>query len=254
MVYIILVIILQMTVLFEYLQSNVKVKTVFDWSLSEMDTRGDLAHGSWHIFKVLSNLLEIKDEFEFNEIELEHASICALLHDVCDKKILTKPRETHLNEMRALLDTIYDDSGTVEYLVEITTSISFTKWFNGEIPLHICADNIFMAVQLADSLEQLGINGVFRVGIHIGEKHVNETSSVSKFDLMGKDNGVNSCEYFLGDTGKFTKVGEFLLEHFSSSRKIRKMIKKRIELMNYFYDSQLKEYCTYMNQKASQHK
>lgn len=226
-----------------YIQTNENVKKIWLWSKKEMDARHDLSHSSWHILQVAKNIYMYRTEFLLDDQELECAIICGLLHDVCDRKILVKSKEDHIRDLRELLYSLYGDLKTetqIETLVEIILNISITKWLNGQIKEELIQNPIFLIVQLSDSMEQLGMNGIFRIGLHVGEKFVEENESAYIYKKGVND--YKSCMFFLGEEGKFMKIGNFLLDKYGFSPMIVYDISFRLKLLRLFYVENLKNY------------
>lgn len=228
-----------------FIKQNRNIQFVWKWASREMDTRHDLVHGSWHICNVMQNIYRYQTDFHLTHQELEDAMICGLLHDVCDKKILIKPKEQHVADIQLLLSALYhqqpEQQSKITLLTDISTNISFSRWYAGLIPETITANKIFLIAQLADSLEQLGYNSIFRIGLHVGQEFIKSKEQGASIHLH-ELHTVNSAMYYFKPNGKFAQIVTMLKDKYRDYDTILKEIDQRSAIVEDFYQHSLQPY------------
>lgn len=154
------------------------IKRAIDYVENIFDGNSD-GHGADHSIRVYNNALNIRKAFECNEL---YVDLGALLHDVDDHKLFNN--KNNENARKFLIENDFD-SESIEDIIEIINSVSFTK-NKGTKPktLEACI------VQDADRLDAIGAIGVARTFMYSGKNGRGIEDSLSHFDeklLLLKD-------------------------------------------------------------------
>ena len=230
-----------------YLDTNTVAMHVWKWASQEMDTRHDMSHGAWHIFQVALNVYRCRHYFSLNDEELHDAILCAFLHDTCDRKLITKTKDIHRRDVYKMLETCFKsciaDNNIpyhyINYIIDISTEISYTRWSGGLTSPKLLDNPVYLSVQFSDSLEQLGTNCIFRIGLITGQEYVR---SDEKYTICGSMTEPISTLYFLGNGGKSERVGKFLLEKYEKYPLALKEIEHHLDVLKQFYNNSLATY------------
>lgn len=136
-------------------------------------------HGADHSLRVYNNALIIRKAYECKAL---YVDLGALLHDVDDHKLFNN--KNNENARKFLIENDFD-SKSIEDIVEIINSVSFTK-NKGTKPktLEACI------VQDADRLDAIGAIGIARTFMYSGKHERGIEDSLKHFDeklLLLKD-------------------------------------------------------------------
>ncbi|MBD1381613.1 HD domain-containing protein [Metabacillus arenae] len=117
-------------------------------------------HDWWHIARVRKLAIEIGEKEQCNLFLVE---LSALLHDVIDEKIEEKTR-IELSQLKSFLNNLDVDVRTIQEVVSIITSISFST--RSSLPLSTEGQ----VVQDADRLDAIGAIGIARTFTYAGSR------------------------------------------------------------------------------------
>lgn len=148
-------------------------------------------HGADHSLRVYNNALKIRKAYECKAL---YVDLGALLHDVDDHKLFNN--KNNENARKFLIENDFD-SKSIEDIIEIINSVSFTK-NKGTKPKTLEAS----IVQDADRLDAIGAIGVARTFMYSGKngrciedslKHFDEKLLLLK-DMMNTDEAKRLAE------------------------------------------------------------
>lgn len=154
------------------------IKRAIDY-VENIFTGNSDGHGADHSLRVYNNALNIRKAYECNEL---YVDLGTLLHDVDDHKLFNN--KNNENARKFLIENDFD-SETIEDIIEIINSVSFTK-NKGTKPKTLEAS----IVQDADRLDAIGAIGVARTFMYSGKKGRGIEDSLKHFDeklLLLKD-------------------------------------------------------------------
>jgi HD superfamily phosphodiesterase len=169
-----------------------------------LSKHGDAAHRGHHCLIVARNAWNLMWRFrknnEWNEVFVGIAA--ALFHDHCDRKLITEEQKPEMeDEIKVRLREISSDDHVVDRIFQLTTNISFSKYSKNKNGHHIYQDPLFLYVQIADSMEQIGISGIYRAAAYMGQYNI---PVVNKDDQLA----ISMRSFF----PKYNRVGNWLLQ------------------------------------------
>lgn len=178
------------------------IKKTIDYVENIFDGNSD-GHGADHSLRVYNNALKIRKAYECKEL---YVDLGALLHDVDDHKLFKN--KNNENARKFLCENDFDNK-SIEDIIEIINSVSFTK-NKGTKPKTLEAS----IVQDADRLDAIGAIGVAMTFMYSGKNGRGMEDSLKHFDeklLLLKDMmNTDEAKRFAEKRDSFMK--EFLSE------------------------------------------
>ena len=144
----------------------------------------DASHDFTHVVAVAKHTATITSTWSDEDLRCA-AYVCALCHELCDKKYVSDPVTAIDKLEHALCHFNVCTEYTRNIVLKVVPTISFSRRLRSGVPSTLSDQelNVYYAVSDADYLESLGATGIIRTfiyqAIHVENKH-NTTLSVAR--------------------------------------------------------------------------